>query len=73
MPVLLQSIMLQKHTVRTLCCEMLPHTLRPTLSNRQTLDHIGGMFAWRAPGALLFYWLSRLQPEIYPLMEKPPK
>ena len=25
------------------------------------------------PGALLFYELSRLQPQIYPLMEKPPK
>ena len=25
------------------------------------------------PGALLFYSLSRLQPQIYPLMEKPPK
>ena len=32
----------------------------------------GGMFARRAPGALLFYLLSRLQPQIYPLMEKPP-
>ena len=25
------------------------------------------------PGALLFYLLSRLQSQIYPLMEKPPK
>ena len=34
---------------------------------------MGGMFARRAPGALLFYELSRLQPQIYPLMENPPK
>ena len=34
---------------------------------------LGGMFARRAPGALLFYLLSRLQPQIHPLMEKPPK
>ena len=33
----------------------------------------GGMFAGRAPGALPFYSLSRLQPEIYPLMHKAPK
>ena len=32
-----------------------------------------GMFARRAPGALLFYKPSRLQPQIYPLVEKPPK
>ena len=25
------------------------------------------------PGALPFYWLSRLQPEIYPPMEKAPQ
>ena len=25
------------------------------------------------PGVLLFYQLSQLQPQIYPLMEKPPK
>ena len=31
------------------------------------------MFARRAPGALPFYQLSRLQPEIYPLMEKAPQ
>ena len=33
----------------------------------------GGMFARRAPGALPFYQLSRLQPEIYPLIEKAPQ
>ena len=33
----------------------------------------GGMFARRAPDALLFYKLSQLQPQIYPPMEKPPK
>ena len=32
----------------------------------------GGMFALCAPGTLPFYQLSRLQPEIYPLMEKAP-
>ena len=31
-----------------------------------------GMFARRPPGALPFYQLSRLQPEIYPLTEKAP-
>ena len=35
-------------------------------------DH-GGMFARCAAGALPFYELSRLQPEIYPLMEKAPQ
>ena len=33
----------------------------------------GRMFARRAPSPLLFYQLSRLQPQIYALMEKPPK
>ena len=33
----------------------------------------GGMFARRAPGVLPFYELSRLQPQIYPLMEKAPQ
>ena len=36
-------------------------------------DDDGGLFARRAPGALLFNYLSRLQPQVYPLMEKPPK
>ena len=35
--------------------------------------HKGEMFARRAPSALPFYSLSRLQPEIYPLMEKAPQ
>ena len=32
-----------------------------------SLPPCGGMFARRVPGALLFYQLSRLQPQIYPL------
>ena len=40
---------------------------------KPAVKRVGGMFARRAPSALLFFYLPRLQPQIYPLMEKPPK